>query len=184
MAKNFAPKHKMKPQQPKQVDFQGPIYSKKRRAIILVVVALIVLSMSATLIIPYIGNMSKGYWKLPEDALKSNRGEVNDHYNNQSITLGEVYNRSEKEYYVLIGKPADFNEVIPNLARVNYYTVDVTQFFNKSAGRNVVSGPNLPTNPEQIKVKDDVALLKIVDGKAVSYINNKNQVIEYAKKLN
>lgn len=184
MAKNFNRVPKQKPQQNKSADFKGPIYTKKRKIIILVVVALIVLSMSATLIIPYIGNTSHGYWTLPEDNLKSNRNDTDSTYNNQAITLGESFNRNEKEYYVLIGDKEGMESVIPNLARVDYYTVDTSAYLNKAALENVNDAVELPTNPEQIKVKDGVALLKVVDGKASAYINNKDKVIEYAKKLN
>lgn len=161
----------------------GPVYSKKYRNAVLIVIAIIVLSMTATLVVPYLGNSIGGSYKLPEDVLKANETEESNSYVPGNITLGNVYTQEPKEYYVVLGSEEEIAKVSPNLARVDYFSVDTSNFMNKQAVQDVSQGASLPQNPKEIKVKDGLAILKIVDGKAVEFINNQKEAISFSEKL-
>lgn len=161
----------------------GPIYKKKYRTAVLIVIAIIVLSMTATLVVPYFGNTLKGNYSLPDEVLKANEEETNNQYIPGNITLGNVYSQEPKEYYVILGNQESLSKIEPNLIRVDYFSVDTNDFMNKQAVVDVNSAQSLPQNPKDIKVKDNLAILKIVDGKAVDFINNEKDAISYSEKL-
>lgn len=111
----------------------------------------------------------------------------------EEITKGQILNRDDKEYYVLLFDFEDSNSILYLYLRDSYmekeksfnmYTVDIKKEFNTSL---VVTGDEKykekPTNINELKVNDDVTLLKIKNGKVTERIEFKEKVLESLRKM-
>lgn len=173
-----------KPDQTKETPFKKELDNRRNKRIIWVVVAVIIIAMVSTLIIPYISGSGQKNWSLPAETLKADETSADTTFNAKTITLGETFTRSDSEYYVLFGESENISNVEANLMRVSYYTVDPTLFENKTLTENTSKGASLPQKASDIKLKDKLAIIQIKNGKAVKFVSGKSNVESFAKELN
>lgn len=188
MARNSGPYAKQRRKVVKPKDQKSPfkkeLDNRRNKKIIFVVVAIIIIAMVSTLIIPYLSGSATKNWSLPDTVLKADETPTDNTFTAQNILVGETFNRPEKEYYVLFGTAEKMSEVESDLVRTTYYKVDSSLFENNVLTKDVDKGSDLPKKPSDIKVKDKVALLQVKDGKAVKFVSGTDDVKLLAKKLN
>lgn len=109
------------------------------------------------------------------------------------ITLGNLLNRNNKEYYVLCTKPSlykenfNYNEIYNNYINdyskkensLNFYSVDLDDALNKSYLSDKI---NISEDLTNLKVNDEV-LFKIKDKKIESYYVGNSEIIKVLSKL-
>ncbi|MDF9866917.1 hypothetical protein OKW22_000472 [Bacilli bacterium PM5-3] len=173
-----------KPADPKANPFKTELKDDRNKKLVLIVVGIIIVVMVGTLILPYMSGEGNKNYKLPNSVLVADENTEGITYSAQSILLGETFNRVDKEYFVLFGTSENVNELASKITREAYYFVDSSKVQNISLTKNVSSGKKLPQNPNEIKIKKDVALIKIKNGKAIKFINSKADVTAYINKLN
>lgn len=107
----------------------------------------------------------------------------------EKILVGQIFNRSDKEYYVLAYKQDDqfinlyetyISEYTSNDNHLNFYKVDLDEGLNKSY---ISDELNISDDLKELKINDTV-LFKIVDGKIDSYYVGNSKIIEYLKEIN
>lgn len=102
------------------------------------------------------------------------------------ILVGQILNRSEKEYYVLVEKE---NDQYLDLYKyylssdyedsLEYYTVDLSDVFN---GNHIGEETNVKGDTSEFKFAD-TTLLKIKDGKVKRVYKTREDIIEHLEKL-
>ena len=99
------------------------------------------------------------------------------------ILVGEILNRKEKEYYVLIEKKNDsyvelYKQYLNNLDKAKYYTVDLSDVFNQN---NIGEETIVDGNDVQNYKFNETTLLKVNNGSLIEAYKNKESIIEYLK---
>ncbi|MDL2211775.1 hypothetical protein LJB88_02745 [Erysipelotrichaceae bacterium OttesenSCG-928-M19] len=176
-------RQKVKKPQEQKSPFKKELVKKRNNRIVYAVVIIIIVVMVGTLILPYMTGSSTTNYSLPSDVLKADEATTEDSYSVQNISVGETYNRVDTEYYVLFGSQEDTAELAQKIARDAYYLVDSSQEINSSLTKDVDKGKDLPNKPADIKIKKDVALIHIKEGKAIKFIDNKTDVTKFIDKL-
>jgi len=97
-----------------------------------------------------------------------------------NIVAGQTFTRSEDEYYVLFYDNDDILDKIKSSITETIYKVDL----NSSLNKNIISeeGNSKATNAESLKI-NGTTIIKIEDGKNVSYIEGYDNVVNYLKEL-
>ena len=164
--------------------FKKDLKRKRNNKVVYFVAGLIIVVMVGTLIFPYFsGTGTTGNYTLPNEVLTANEIKRDPEYNPQKITVGSTFNRVDKDYYVFFGNAQNLDSVAGKITTAPYYLVDSAQGINKSLTTKVADSKALPTVPAQIKIKKDLALIHIKDGKAVKFINNKSEVEKFISEL-
>ena len=176
-------KKRRKAKDPKANPFKEELKLNRNKKLVAGIAILIVVVMIGTLIFPYFVGGGPSNYRLPKEVLKAKESTENINYSTQNIVLGSTFNRSEKEYYVFFGTREDISEIASKLTRETYYIVDSTLAQNNSLKIDVKDGKSLPQVPKDIKIKDKIALIKIENGKATKFIDNKKEVTDYINKL-
>ncbi len=164
--------------------FKHELKKKRNNKLIYFVAGVIIVVMVGTLVLPYFNGAgaSKNY-KLPNEVLTANESKREPMYSTQRIVVGSTYNRIDKEYYVLFGTTEETSAIGGKITNLPYYVVDSTLAVNKSLTTKIADGKELPKVPGEIKIQKDVALIKIKDGKATKFIDNKKEVEKYVDTL-
>ena len=163
--------------------FKKELKNDRNKKAVIIGVVVIVVVMIGSMIVPYLGGQSSTY-SLPETALKQDETPAEtEGFNAQDISLGQTFNRVDKEYIVVFGSMSDTSELSGKITRDTLYTVDKDKFVNKSLTEKVSDGKEKPKEPKDIKIDKDVALIKIKDGKTVEFFNTKKEVENYIKDL-
>lgn len=128
--------------------------------------------------------------RLIKDADETNvENKVSTEIQKEKILVGQMFNRSDKEYYVLAYKQDDkfidlyetyiskYNSDENNLI---FYKIDLDEGLNK---KYLSEKLNISNNLNELKINDTI-LFKIVDGKVDSYYVGNNKIIEYLKEIN
>lgn len=142
------------------------------------IIIIIVIAMVSSLFISMIGTSSSDFTL---QGLKTAETAEPATFNEKNIILGQTFNRIDEEYYVVFTNEAGkamLSDVTP-VDKIVYY-VDGTKFHSSSAFTDK-AGKKLPTNPSEIAITDDIAVIHIVKGEATHFIQGKDNVI---KKLN
>lgn len=173
---------------PKKVDntinpFDKELKSKRNKKIIGIVAVIIVVVMVGTMFLPYLSGQNNINYKLPEEVLKAKEDTSKQTFSVNSISLGQTFNRSEDDYYVLFGNQDDLMSVQEKLLTKNVYLVDPNLSVNASLKKDINEGKTLPSQPSEIKIKDQIALIRIKNHKTVTFLNTQKAVNEYVKKL-
>ena len=123
------------------------------------------------IVICVISNIASGNYKLEEDV------QENDYSN---ILAGQVFTRSEEEYYVVFYENDDILEKINKITSKSIYKVDLNSLLNK----NIISetGNSKANDAESLKI-NGTTIIKIVSGKNESYIEGYDKVVEYLNNL-
>ncbi len=116
-----------------------------------------------------LGLFDAGYTKPNRDAT-----EISYEY----ILLGTVFNRSEKDYYVIFD---DYdknaytytNEVVSSGVKKPLYKVDLSKGENASC-KSDTSNPNAK-NASELKI-NDITLIRITNGKIAKYISGSEKI--------
>lgn len=119
------------------------------------------------------------------DDKKSNKEEID--IDNSTITLGQLFDQAEDEYYVLIHDVNDKKSIIPTWMQVflnnnstsTIYEVDSKNKFNS----NYIVDSNSNTNPSSysdLKVKSPT-LIKIKNKIVSEYIEGEDSIKDYFK---
>lgn len=103
----------------------------------------------------------------------------------KKILVGEILNRKEQEYYVLVEKTGDsyidlYKQYLDSKNDITYYTVDLSEIFNQNsiAEETFVEGNSV----ESYKFAD-TTLVKIVNGTLNGVYKNKNEITDHLKSL-
>ena len=132
-------------------------------------ISLIIIIMAVIAIITImVTNIAKGDYSIFSSKVKISETE---------IIAGQVFNRSDKEYYVVFYDNDDIKDVIEELdTDKKIYTVDLLSAFNK----NIISGnvDLTKSNIDELKVYS-TSLIKIVDGINTEHIEGYSNVEEY-----
>ncbi len=124
----------------------------------------------AVIVICMISGIASGNYKIEDD--------TNNDYSD--ILAGQVFTRSEKEYYVVFYENDDILEKISNVNSKTIYKVDL----NSSLNQNIVGeeGNSKANDSESLKI-NGTTIIKIVDGKNVSYVEGYDEVVKYLDNL-
>lgn len=101
------------------------------------------------------------------------------------ILVGEILNRSESEYYVLVEKEDDsyidlYKQYFTSVDGVKYYTVDLSEVFNqKNVGEETLVEGNEVGNYKFA----GTTLIKVTNGTLNGVYKNKEEITEYLKSL-
>lgn len=101
------------------------------------------------------------------------------------ILAGEILNRSENEYYVLVEKENDpyielYKQYLTSVDKIKYYTVDLSEVFNQ----NNVAEETLVEGNEVGNYKfAGTTLIKVTDGTLSGVYKNKDEITEHLKSL-
>lgn len=172
-----------KPVDPTASPFKKELKNDRNKKAIVIGVIIIVIVMVGSLIVPYLGGQKSSY-TLPETALKADETIADsEKFNAQQISVGQTFNRSEKEYIVIFGNATNTSELAAKITKNAVYTVDSDKFVNKSLTTDIKKGKDKPTQPSEIKIKKDVALIKIKEGKVVEFFNTKKEVEKFIKSI-
>ncbi len=124
-----------------------------------------------------LGLFEKGYTKPEKES-----ATIDTNY----IAIGTVFNRADREYYVLFDNYQDsyktdsyINTLINGKDKWKVYRVDMGQNENKK----FISEEENPkaTNPSELKIKD-ITLIKFFKGKIDKYISGSEAIEEYLSK--
>lgn len=104
--------------------------------------------------------------------------EENVDYTN--IVAGQTFTRSEDEYYVLFYDNDEILDKIKSSITETIYKVDL----NSSLNKNIISeeGNSKAEDAESLKI-NGTTIIKIEDGKNVSYIEGYDAVVDYLNEL-
>lgn len=152
------------------------IKNPTKKTWVYIIIVIIIIIMVASLILPYFVGKKATNYALPDTVLKQGLNTDDATYQPQNIILGEVFTRPEKDYYVLIGSAEQIQNNIQYLSNKNYYLVNTAEAINSWAVSKENKGAALPSDPKQIKVSQNIALIHIKNGKAVSYVNGSNNI--------
>lgn len=99
------------------------------------------------------------------------------------ILVGEILNRKENEYYVLVDNKNDsyvdlYKQYLDNLDKIKYYTVDLMDVFNQN---NIGEETIVDGNDVQNYKFNETTLIKVTDGVLNGVYKNKESIIEYLK---
>jgi hypothetical protein len=147
----------------------------KRKTIISIIAIGMVVLMLATMIIPYIGRVSNPNFRLSESALVAGTQATEQTFAPQMIMAGQIFNRPDNAYYVLIGTTNNTANYSAQLD-LPVYIVDTSLYDN----RNIEAGDTsaLPKSISDIRF-NEVALIKIENGQATSFENGSENVQKY-----
>lgn len=101
------------------------------------------------------------------------------------ILVGEILNRSENEYYVLIEKENDsyidlYKQYLTGVDGITYYTVDLSEVFNQNnIGEETIVEGNEVGNYKFA----GTTLIKVTNGTLSSVYKNKDEITGYLKSL-
>lgn len=101
------------------------------------------------------------------------------------ILVGEILNRSENEYYVLVEKENDpyidlYKQYLTSIDAITYYTVDLSEIFNQ----NNIGGETVVEGNEVWSYKfSGTTLIKVTNGTLNGVYTNKDEIIGYLKNL-
>lgn len=118
-----------------------------------------------------------------KDADKSSDTTAVIQYN--KILVGEILNRSEDEYYVLVEQENDsyvelYKQYLDNASKKIYYTVDLTEVFNQSS----VGEETLVEGNEVDNYKfANTTLIKFTNGSLNGVFKNQDEIVEHLKSL-
>ena len=141
-------------------------YSKKQVINLLKIIIAILLTV---LVVCFIAKFANGDFKKDEE-------ESVDYTN---IVAGQTFTRSEDEYYVLFYEDEAILDKIGSVTDT-IYKVDL----NSSLNKNIVSEEGNPKveDAESLKI-NGTTIIKIEDGKNVSYIEGYDAVVDYLNEL-
>ena len=121
--------------------------------------------------------------KLTKDSYKSNDSAAVIQY--EKIMIGEILNRKEGSYYVLVEKEDDsyvtlYKQYLSSGNIIKYYTVDLDDVFNKASvsDKTKVEG----NDPSQYKFSS-TALLKIDNNKLAAVYYDQESITNYLDTL-
>ncbi|MDR3215522.1 MAG: hypothetical protein LBT75_04550 [Bacilli bacterium] len=157
------------------------IKNPKKKTWVYVVIVVIIIVMIGSLILPYFIGTKQSDYSLPDTVLKAGDEGTQDSYSAQLISLGETFNRQEKDYYVIIGKQSDLSSVLSNMGNKVYYFVNTDSAENALALQDVSKAVALPQKASEIKITKDMAMIHIKDGKSVAFYNNKDEILKSIK---
>lgn len=168
----------IKKKQPFKEELKDP---RKNTRLIKIVAGIIIVVMIGTLILPYLmnGASAKNY-TLPDEVLKQAETSTEKSYSAQYISLGETFNRVEKDYYVLFSSQQNLAEVLTKLAGKTYYIVNTDIAPSNKVFENNNNINAKPSKASEVKVKD-VGLIHIKDGKCVEFFSNKADILSKVK---
>lgn len=103
----------------------------------------------------------------------------------EKILVGEVLNRKEQEYYVLVEKEGDsyidlYKQYLNNKKEIIFYTVDLSDIFNQNS---VADETSVEGNDVETYKFANTTLLKVTNGSLNGVYKNKNEITEYLKSL-
>lgn len=174
-----------KPVDPTASPFKKELKDNRNRKAIVIGVVIIVIVMIGGMIVPYLGGQTKSF-SLPDTALKGDETiQESEGINAQSISLGQTFEMKDKEYIVLFGDVSSTSELASKITRDTLYVVDKDKFVNNNLTKdvNALDEYEFPKSAKDIKIKKDVALIKIKDKKVVEFFATKDDVEEYIKQL-
>lgn len=118
-----------------------------------------------------IANIANGNYNLEEEQKETD-------YTN--IVAGQTFTRSDDEYYVVFYDDEKILDTINNVSFETIYKVDL----NSSLNKNIVSEKGNPKaeDAESLKI-NGTTIIKIEDGKNVSYVEGYDKVISYLNEL-
>ena len=100
------------------------------------------------------------------------------------ILVGQILNRNENEYYVLVEKENDqylelYNYYLTNNEDIKYYTVDLSDVFN---GNNI--GEETVVNGDVSEFKfSNTTLIKVKNGKVSEVYKERDSIVSYLENL-
>lgn len=101
------------------------------------------------------------------------------------ILVGEILNRSENEYYVLVEKENDpyidlYKQYLTSVDSTTYYNVELTEIFNQNhvAEETFVEGNDVGNYKFA-----GTTLIKVTNGTLNGVYKNKDEITEYLKSL-
>ena len=102
-------------------------------------------------------------------------------FNYEKIMIGNVFNRSEKSYYVLFDNYKNYkiNNYVDNLIKDSdevVYKVDMS--LSENASHISDENNKNATNSEELKI-NDITLIKISNGKIVKYLTGSDEIESY-----
>lgn len=190
MANNkFKSQYSKKRVKPKKVDnttnpFDKELKSQRNKKIVGIVAIVIVVVMVTTMFLPYLTGKSDNInYQLPEEVLKAREDTSTQTFSVNTISLGQTFNRSEKDYYVIFASEEDAMNIQEQLLDKNVYLVNPSLSVNNSLNEDISKGKKLPKKPSEIKIKDKMALIRIKDNQTKAFFNTENSVNEYLKKI-
>lgn len=178
-------KRRIKPKKidPNQNPFEKELKDTRNKKIIGIVAGIIVIIMVATMFLPYLSNQDNLNYKLPNEILTAKEDTSKQQFSINKISLGQSFNRLEDDYYVLFGKEEDLYDIQNSLSGKNVYLVNPDLSVNSSLLNDVNKAKALPQNPNEIKIKDKIAIIRIENHKATKFLNTKANVEKYVKTI-
>lgn len=103
----------------------------------------------------------------------------------EKILVGEILNRKEQEYYVLVEKEGDsyidlYKQYLDSKKEITYYTVDLSEIFNQNS---IAEETSVEGNSVESYKFANTTLIKVVDKTLNSAYKNKNEIIDHLKSL-
>lgn len=116
-----------------------------------------------------LGLFDAGYTKPTKDATEISY---------ENILLGTVFNRTEKDYYVIFddyskNRNSYTNSIVKDKAKIPVYKVDISKGENASCVSDT-SNPNAK-NASELKI-NDITLIRITNGKIAKYISGSEKI--------
>jgi hypothetical protein len=180
MAKKGGPyqkrRRKVNKEELKKSPFKDEVKTNRNKKVVGAIAATIAILMVATLLLPYFTGGGSANYRLPDEVLTAQEDTENVQFSPQSILVGQVFEQPEEEYYVLFGTPENTMELTAELARVAYYTVDPDNALNSFILEDLGGASNLPQTPAEIRLNGDIALIKIVNNRAVEFVTGRADV--------
>lgn len=101
------------------------------------------------------------------------------------ILVGEILNRSENEYYVLVEKENDpyidlYKQYLNSIDSITYYTVDLSEVFNQN---NIGEETVVEGNEVGSYKFSGTTLIKVNGGTLSGVYKNKDEITGYLKNL-